>query len=181
MLLNLNPSSGETAASFDRPLQLLHACHGKLMHQCGTLRNLAVHLSQHGCDGQAQQAAQAILRYFTTAALLHHQDEEEDLFPALRVAVPSDDAYMTGLLVGLQAEHAALETRWQALQPLLEQVADGTGTELPAEQVEPFVTGYFAHIAVEEKELLPIAEYLLKPSQLAGMGQRMAARRTCKK
>lgn len=53
------------AATFDRPLQLLHACHGKLMHQCGTMRNLCTHLSQHGCDGQAQQAAQAILRYFT--------------------------------------------------------------------------------------------------------------------
>lgn len=178
MLLNLNPSSGDTAASFDRPLQLLHACHGKLMHQCGTLRNLAVYLNQHGCDGQAQQAAQAILRYFTTAAQLHHQDEEEDLFPALRVAVPANDTHMGALLAGLLAEHTALEAQWQALQPLLQQVADGTGTELPAEQVEPFVTGYFAHIAVEEKELLPIAEYLLKPDQLAGMGQRMAVRRT---
>lgn len=172
----LNPDNA-AAASFDRPLQLLHACHGKLMHQCGTLRNLTAHLSQHGCDGQAQQAAQAILRYFTTAALLHHQDEEEDLFPALRAAVPLDDPHMVGLLGKLLAEHTALEAQWQVLQPLLQQLAAGTGAELPAEQVEMFVTGYFAHIAMEEQELLPVAEYLLTPSQLAGMGQRMAARR----
>ena len=172
----LNPNS-DTAASFDRPLQLLHACHGKLMHQCGTLRNLVDHLNQHGGDGQAQQAAQAVLRYFTTAALLHHQDEEDDLFPALRAAVPAGDNHMGALLADLEAGHSALETQWQGLQPLLQQLADGTGTELPAEQVEAFVTGYFAHIAVEEKELLPLAEYLLKPDQLAEIGQRMAARR----
>lgn len=169
--------SSDDAATFEQPLKLLHACHGKLMHQCGTLRNLAVHISQHGSDVQAQQAAQAILRYFTTAAALHHQDEEEDLFPALRAAVPPDEPHMTGLLSKLLTEHTVQEQRWQALQPLLQRLADGAGAELPAEQVEAFVSGYFAHIAVEEQELLPLAEYLLKPEQLAQMGERMAARR----
>lgn len=169
--------SSDDAATFEKPLKLLHACHGKLMHQCGTLRNLAAHLGQHGNDTQAQQAAQAILRYFTTAAQLHHQDEEEDLFPALRVAVPSDDPHMSRLLDQLLAEHTTLETQWQNLQPRLQQLAEGAGEELPIEQVEAFVTGYFAHIAVEEREVLPLAECLLTPPQLAAMGQRMAARR----
>ncbi|HEX5338277.1 MAG TPA: hemerythrin domain-containing protein, partial [Gallionella sp.] len=70
-------TSTPAAPSFDHPLGMLHACHGKILRQCDTLTKLAAHLSRNGCDEQARQAAQGILRYFDTAGQFHHQDEEE--------------------------------------------------------------------------------------------------------
>ena len=67
-------TSGETAPSFDHPLEMLHACHGKIQQQLDTLQKLASHLPVHGCDQQVQQAAQGILRHFDTAGQFHHQD-----------------------------------------------------------------------------------------------------------
>jgi len=74
-------SALEAAASYDNPLALLHACHGKILAQCVTLQKLSSHLNSNGCDLQAQQAAQKILHYFDTSGQFHHQDEEENLFP----------------------------------------------------------------------------------------------------
>ncbi len=57
----------EAAPSFDHPLEMLHACHDKILRQCDTLKKLAAHLPGNGCDQQARQAAQGILRYFDSA------------------------------------------------------------------------------------------------------------------
>jgi hemerythrin-like domain-containing protein len=171
----------ENKATFDHPLQLLHACHGKIMQQCSTLRSLTAHVQQHGCDQQAQQAAQAILRYFETAGELHHQDEELELFPALRAVLTAETAeHMEVLMARVLREHAALAALWGELEPMLRQLAEGQQATLSAELTEKFISGYFAHITLEEKELLPLSEYLLKPDRLAVMGASMAARRHVK-
>ena len=72
----------EAAPTFDDPLEMLHACHGRILGQCDTLKKLTAYLPVHGCDQQARQAAQNILRFFDSAGHFHHQDEEENLFPA---------------------------------------------------------------------------------------------------
>ncbi len=45
--------AAETAASFNNPLALLHACHSKIQAQYLTLRKLSSHLLSNGCDRQA--------------------------------------------------------------------------------------------------------------------------------
>lgn len=174
----MNPfTSQQTAPGFDHPLELLHACHGKIMLQCATLRKLATHLAANGCDEQARQAAQGILRYFDTAGGFHHQDEEEDLFPALRA---TGDAQAETLLQRLLGEHEALAATWNEVRALLMQIAEGTSAPLPDELTERFIMGYFNHIGVEEKELLPLAAHLLDPQQLERLGKCMAERRGAK-
>ncbi len=174
----LSNQTGDGVATFDHPLQMLHACHGKIMQQCSTLRSLTEHLPRQGCDTRAQQAAQAILRYFETAGELHHQDEEIDLFPALRAVLNHETApQMEALLADLLADHVALLALWGQIQPLLQQLAQGEVVALPTDLSERFIAGYFGHIAREEKELLPLAEYLLTPAQLEPLGASMAARR----
>lgn len=162
------------APSFDHPLQMLRACHGKILRQCDTLQKLAVHLPQHGCDTQAQQAANGILRYFDSAGQFHHQDEEENLFPALRAAADLP------LLDRLQQEHVVMASAWQALRTALAQLAEGQQVRLTAALTEPFITRYTAHIALENAELLPLAEKLLSAQQLELIGQKMAERRGAK-
>lgn len=164
------------APSFDHPLQMLRACHGKILRQCDTLQKLAAHLDSKGCDTQVQQAASGILRYFDTAGQFHHQDEEENLFPALRSLAGTD----TALLDRLLAEHGVMLCAWDALRPVLAQLAEGQTVKLAASLVETFISSYTDHIAIENAELLPMAATLLNPQQLLLIGRKMSERRGAK-
>lgn len=167
-------------ASFDHPLEMLHACHGKILNQCDTLQKLAAHLPSNGCDLPAQQAAQGILRYFDTAGKHHHQDEEIDLFPALRTAADFEGETIEDLLERLLAEHQNMLKSWHELRALLMQLASGIDAPLPNELVERFARGHSEHIAIEETELLPLATRLLDTRQLIRLGMHMAERRGAK-
>lgn len=170
-------TSGQTAPSFDHPLEMLHACHGKILRLCDTLQKLAAHLPGNGCDQQARQAAQGILRYFDSAGKFHHQDEELDLFPALRLSANPDREKLEPLLERLLAEHAVMLAAWDTLRPVLLRLADGTDTALPESLTDEFIASHTRHIALEEAELLPLAACLLSPQQTMQIGRRMAERR----
>lgn len=166
------------APDFSTPLELLHACHGRIQAQCATLLKLPGHLERHGADMQAQQAAGAILRYFMTAAPHHHEDEEADLFPLIRThAEAAGNGRVTVLLDNLLAQHRDMEAAWRDLQPWLEALARGELQPYATERLEKFAGLYLAHIQHEEQGLLPYARATLTPAQLATLGQRMAQRR----
>ncbi|MDD2915009.1 MAG: hemerythrin domain-containing protein [Gallionella sp.] len=170
-------TSGETAASFDHPLEILHACHGKIQRQLDTLQKLAAHLPIHGCDRQAQQAAQSILRYFDTAGQFHHQDEEENLFPALLSMTVPDQAQVKTLIERLLAEHIVMFAAWSEVRAVLVKIAEGIETPLPERLVGNLTVSYTGHIELEETELLPLAASLLNQQQLMQLGKCMAERR----
>jgi hemerythrin-like domain-containing protein len=172
-MISLN--SADSAPTFDDPLEMLLACHGKILRQCDTLRKLAAHLHTHGCDAQAQQAAQGILRYFDSAGQFHHQDEEENLFPALRDS--GEPAQVDALLQHLLKEHVVMLAAWGELRAVLQQLAAGTNVPLDEALTSKFIDAYTEHIAVENSELLPLAARLLSPVQLRQIGIRMAERR----
>ncbi len=169
-------TSTQAAPSFDDPLQMLRACHEKILRQCDTLKKLAAHLTNNGCDVQVQQAAQGILRYFDTAGQFHHQDEEENLFPALRNCTGVD----TTLLGRLLSDHVIMLGAWDALRPVLAQLAEEQNVTLDASLVEKFIDSYTAHIAIENAELLPMATTLLSPQQVTLIGKKMSERRGAK-
>jgi hemerythrin-like domain-containing protein len=165
---------GAFAPSFDNPLEMLLACHGKIQSQCATLHKLLQHLSSQGCDAQAQQAAQAILRYFDTAGQNHHDDEEQDLFPCL-LAIPNTEVHE--LIARLLDDHKVLNAAWQQLRPLLLGIAEDRAAELDIKSVEHFITVHDHHISLENMQLLPLAAKLLDHIQLEALGRSMAARR----
>lgn len=162
------------APSFDDPLEMLRACHGRIQAQCTTLRKLQSHLQLHGCDVQAQQAAQAILRYFDTAGRYHHQDEERDLFPRL---IATQHQVAASLIARLLHEHQGMESAWQNLRPLLLAITESHSTSLDANITQHFIDLYASHIETENGTLLPLAQTLLNDEQLHTIGQNMAARR----
>ena len=174
-MISLN--SGASAPSFDHPLEMLHACHGKILSQCDTLQKLATHLDKQGCDESAQQAAQGVLRYFDTAGRLHHQDEEIDLFPALRANATEEKARLESLLEKLLAEHIEMLSAWEALRLVLVELAAGRHTPIPKSLLHRFIASHTTHIDTEETEILPIAAKIIDTSQLAALGKRMAKRR----
>ncbi len=163
-----------TAPSFDHPLQMLRACHGRIEAQCVTLHHLPRHITQRGCDERTVQAARAILRFFDSAGLFHHQDEEQDLFPQL---LNTHNAVASILITRLVQEHIVLEAAWQSLHPLLLNIAEAQVQTLDAGIVQHFITVYAKHISQENKTLLPLAATLLNEAQLRAIGHSMAARR----
>ena len=173
-------ASGEAAPSFDHPLEMLHACHGKIQRQLDTLQKLAAHLPVHGCDQQAQQAAQSILRYFDSAGQFHHQDEEENLFPTLlTLDVPNKDEVET-LVDRLLAQHVVMFAAWSDMRAVLVKIAEGINTPLPDALIERLSGSYTRHIQLEETELLPLSAHLLSPQQIMTLGKSMAERRGAK-
>lgn len=157
---------------------MLSACHTRVEKQCQTLERLQKHLPLHGSDAQAQEAAQAILRYFDTAARHHHEDEEQDLFPALLEAMAGSDAVcIRELTMALMVEHRQLEQHWHALRLTLLEVAQGQATTLSEAQVQAFTQAYRGHIQREDQDLLSMAARLLGDQALKDIGQAMRLRR----
>lgn len=168
--------SGPPLADFDHPLEMLSACHGRIEDRLDILARLADHVAANGADGQAQQAAAAIVRYFETAGQHHHADEEDNLFPLLRRRA-LHDAALAALLDRLVSEHRRMHELWGPLRDRLLEIADGKAAVLDTTLVQPFAAVYRAHIAVEESDLLPRAERLLAPDDYAALGTAMATRR----
>jgi len=170
----INLIGAKNAPSFDDPLEMLLTCHERIRTQCATLSKLVLHLPQHGCDAQAQQAAVAILRYFDSAGQHHHQDEELDLFPLL-LATENETAQT--LIAKLLADHQIMNAAWQQLRPLLLGVAENSASQLDASVAQHFIDVYDSHIEIENTQLLPLANTFLTTDQLESLGIKMAARR----
>lgn len=170
----------EASASFKNPLAMLHACHGKIHAQCVTLRALSSHMASNGCDLQAQQAAQNIMRYFDTSGQFHHQDEEENLFPTLRLSAGAEKANVDRLLNLLLADHTRMAAAWEEVRSVLEHIAKGENAALGETLLNKFIASYTDHIEIEEGVLFPLAQRLLSPQQTAQIGRDMANRRGVK-
>ncbi|THF65827.1 hemerythrin domain-containing protein [Pseudothauera nasutitermitis] len=174
----MNDSLISVAPSFDSPLEMLEACHGRVQAQLKTLARLAAWLPAHGADEQARQAAAAVMRYFDVAAVHHHMDEEEDLFPALLARVETGRrAPLQALIDWILADHQRMFAAWAQLRAVLQRIAAGEAAVLDAAQVEEFAARYQHHIEREEGELLPWARELLSAADMAALGGSMTERR----
>ena len=161
------------APGFDDPLGLLRACHERILGHCDTLERLVSHLQLQGADQEAQLAAARILRYFQVGAPLHHEDEECDLFPALRAHSAFPVIQHPGL-EKLAAQHRELDKLWIEMELALMAISRGTAADLA---VQPFVVLTRTHIALEEREIFPLAERYLDEVAWAILGNAMQARR----
>jgi hemerythrin-like domain-containing protein len=165
---------GSAAPGFDRPLELLEACHGRIARQCDTLEKLLDHLPAHGADAQAQQAARAVLAYFDTAAVPHHDDEERNLFPLLeRAGAPG----ACDLVEALTQEHEELALLWRRLRFGLQQIASGAASLLDEAPARRFIALNRRHLEFENGHVLPLANQVLGADDVERLGRAMAARR----
>ena len=159
--------------SFDDPVAMLRACHERMLAHCELLEKLIGHVAEKGPDMEAGSAAGKVLRYFSTAAKHHHQDEEQDLFPLLaRQSMKTAD-----LVFALRKEHEQLDALWNDLAPALRKVQDIEGNETFARQAAEFCQLTRDHIQRENRELLTLAQHSLSDKQLKEIGKEMEKRR----
>jgi hemerythrin-like domain-containing protein len=165
---------GAAAPGFDRPLDVLEACHGRIAKQCDTLDKLLIHLPAHGADRQAQQAARAVLAYFDTAAVHHHDDEERNLFPLLEQAGAPGAC---DLVETLTLEHDELALLWRRLRVTLQQIERGEAGTLDPALTQRFIALNRSHLEFENAHVLPLARQMLGAAELERLGRAMSARR----
>ncbi len=176
--MNALPGFASAAPGFDAPLELLAACHGRIAAQLATLERLVSHVAARGCDAEARAAALGVMRYFDTAGVKHHQDEEQDLFPVLRIhAADQGAAELLVTLEELQRDHRIIDAAYAALRLRLADVAEARVARLDAGMVAHFAWIYRRHIGRESENVLPFAELVLGAQQRARLGASMAARR----
>jgi len=157
---------------------MLAACHGRIRGFCATLVRLEAHVAALGSDAAASRAARDVIRYFDRAGRAHHADEEEDLFPALIESMAGSDPVCIRELVGsLASEHRELERLWIPVRVWLAAIEARAAVLPDGHGVEAFVALQERHAAREEAELFPMAERLLGPAELDGIGRSMSARR----
>lgn len=172
------PGFHSPAASFERPHDMLLACHERVQRSLDLLGRLVEHIDSHGHDASSRSAAQDVLRYFTLAAPLHHQDEELHLFPAL---LAQGQPELVAAVRRLQQDHLAMEGLWRqvkaVLEPWKEAGAVARPTETQRSAIAAFRAIYPAHIALEEDTVFPAAFAVLGPDASTVAGQEMQARR----
>lgn len=175
MMMNALP---DTAPGFDQPIAVLKHCHDRIRKQLATLQKMLPHLARHGADAEAQQAAQAVLKYFDKAAHLHHADEEENLVPMLQSVAQGDDAATLAELVpGILQDHNEMDAMWQGLHEELTAIAAGCAATLSAATVQRFTDRYTNHMEREETRIAPMAQRLFSAAQMAQLGEAMQVRR----
>ena len=165
-----NTGLPDTLPGFDDPIGLLRACHEKMQAHCDLLTAL---IDKEDLDDEARAAARKVSRYFSQSAPLHHRDEEEDLFPRIN----RQSLKVAELLHSLKKEHEQLDTLWNNIASDLKKLpADGFSDGFKQSAME-FSTLCREHIALENRELLPLASNSLSQQALAEIGESMAARR----
>jgi hemerythrin-like domain-containing protein len=151
---------------FEDPIEILNACHEKVRHFASLTIRLRDYLQKVGVDASATEAATRIRRYFNVAAVLHHQDEELDLFPALMtlkesLISPSLKVSLLNSIQSLQREHETLGEAWGQIDRWLASIEQMQPVPEPA-CLDLFARAYTRHADREENEIYPFAKYLDK-------------------
>ena len=171
------PSSRGDPPAPDNGFDVLDACHRQTLFTLGKLAALVTRLKGRGPDAEARAMASEIVRFFSTTARQHHEDEERHVFPTL---IASGDADVVDAVQRLQQDHRWLQEDWMELSPMLDAVAAGQSWyDLDAlrEGAEVFTALSHDHIALEEFYIYPQARARLRPGERREMGREMAARR----
>ncbi len=129
--------------------------------------------------GPVLEKAEALLAFLTVDLLLHHKDEEDDLFPMLRLRCNPEDK-LEGILAELDRDHAAESFLIRDIAVDLRVTLNGQDLEGPARFLSGlciFAEGQQRHLLWENKVVLPLAGKRLTPEDLEVLGRNMAARR----
>ena len=142
------------------------------------LRSIVLLLAQHRRQGTLPDFSilRAMLFYVDEfPEKRHHRKETELLFPKLRARTPLS----RDMLDHLDLEHACGERRIRDLEHALLafEMMGEPRREAFEQAAERYVSFYLAHMAMEEQQILPLAERVLTDDDWAQLDEAFAANR----
>jgi len=172
----------EPEHDFHQPLGLMSDCHRRIEKFLNILVTVADRARGGELDSSQQEGLDVALRYFRMATPLHNADEEQSLFPRMRAVNDSRVRDALAQIQALEADHRVAEAahaevdrlgcRWlgQGILP----VEDATRL---LELIHNLRATYARHIAIEDREVFPLAAETLDSALLQQVGLEMARRR----
>jgi len=155
----------------DAPIGHFAHCHVGILSQLSRMNELPALLAPAAL---ARKTAEQSIAFFGKGMYVHHQEEEEELFPAVRSSAHAgpERLRVENLIEQLTAGHRELEALWESLSPALHKVAKGQDTRLDEAALSGLVQQYRAHALLEENEFLPLAETILgrNSNHMAALG-----------
>ncbi len=168
--------------TFDEPLGLLADCHRRIEHFLEVLLRIERAAAGRGLTPEEWPQIETALRYFETAGPRHTADEEESLFPRLRATSDAESTRALRVLDQLEIEHEMVDAHHHMINILCrrwldhDRLSDEDAREL-RDRLYDLQAIYREHIAIEDRQLFPIARRLLSAKALQDIGREMAARR----
>ena len=172
---------GAKAHHFSDPTGLLTDCHRRIETFMGSLEAVGK-VMDAAPSNDTRQALEGALRYFREAAPKHTADEDESRFPRLRGLHSPEVEAAFSKRAELEGAHRWAEGLPAAVERLgLQYLAMGGISSAEAEIFRKHVAELFAmyrrHIAVEDKELFPLAAGVLPAEDKRAIAEEMAGRR----
>ncbi len=156
----------------DGPLDMLYQDHLREREVCALMDRLAT-----GCPRSGDRPAQA-LAFLRRELPVHLRNEEEDLFPLLRVRCEAEDE-IERALSKLEGDHRAIEHTTAQMLGLLEKI-DAGPTALSEEELASLLAYTSAarrHLIFENAIILPLARARLTVEDLQTLGAIFKQRR----
>lgn len=169
-------------SDFSEPLGMLSDCHKRIQYFLKDLVRLAEGTSNATLDLDRRVALERALRYFRESAPRHTADEEESLFPRLR-AMNDERLHSAWVKIEqLQKDHERADVAHRIVDGigvrwLEDGVIDAEDTDRLKANLHALSELYERHLAVEDKEIFPIAATVLSANDRIEMGRQMASRR----
>lgn len=157
----------------DKPLDYIFADHFRQRSICVALKRFAE-------DGLALRSeADMVTAYLDRELPLHHEDEDQDLFPAVRRrALPEDN--LGAVLARLSEDHRLSDGMVRSTIAALSATPGADIVKLARsarEVMQAYAASEHRHLAIENGIVMTIARIRLKPADLKAISQAMKQRR----
>lgn len=170
------------SSDFTDPLGLLSDCHRRVERFLNALITVTERARGGELTAEQREALESGLRYFRDAAPKHTSDEEDSLFPRLRaLRDPRVQAALESVRA-LEGDHRAAAVDHAEVEALARcwlaegRLSAGATRELAA-RLHELQALYQHHLAVEDREVIPLAREVLAANEIAEIGEEMARRR----
>lgn len=172
---------GTMSHSFSDPTGLLSDCHRRVEMFMGSLRAVA-DSADAALSEDSRRALDTALRYFREAAPKHTADEEDSLFPRLRVIDKPELEAALQHLATLENDHRWAEplhatVDWLGRKYMEQGRLSDTDASVFRISVNQLHEMYRRHIEIEDSEVFPIAARILPEDLKREIAAEMAARR----
>jgi len=169
-------------ADFNDPLGVLTDCHRRIERFVQLLVTVNGQITEAAPNREQREALEISLQYFRDAAPKHTLDEEESLFPRLRLAQDSRAGSMLSLLRHLSIGHDIADDMHHEVERLfvdwfLSGAISASDRKRLTDLLADLASFYAEHIAIEERKVFPLARVILAQEQLQLIGCEMADRR----
>lgn len=167
-------------AGFDDPIGMLKDCHRRIEQFLNVLCLVVERAPGRPLTEEETAAVKSALNYFRVGGQRHTADEEESLFPRMRVEKTTESALQQ--IEALESDHRAADDLHATVEKLYSSWLEGK--VLSTEELQHLRAAterlkqlYEGHIRIEENLVFPRAAEELDSETIAKIGQEFRARR----